>query len=198
MRCKIWLKNGGERGIRTLGTAFGSTHDFQSCSFSQLGHLSEFTRVIDHRRIGCSAAARATAAPIPKSDSQNYTPKPNCQGRTTQVGRRCRRLPRPLKGPVHAPGMRRFAVAEEQGFEPWKRVNVYCFSRAAPSATRPLFRFTHAQPGVFIDLTSRLRLFHQGRIHGPGNAVLLFPDLDEDHYNGIGLLVNTSAGCFRS
>jgi hypothetical protein len=32
--------NGGERGIRTLGTAFGSTHDFQSCSFSQLGHLS--------------------------------------------------------------------------------------------------------------------------------------------------------------
>ena len=31
---------GGERGIRTLGTAFGSTHDFQSCSFSQLGHLS--------------------------------------------------------------------------------------------------------------------------------------------------------------
>jgi hypothetical protein len=31
---------GGERGIRTLGAAFGSTHDFQSCSFSQLGHLS--------------------------------------------------------------------------------------------------------------------------------------------------------------
>ena len=31
---------GGERGIRTLGTAFGSTHDFQSCSFNQLGHLS--------------------------------------------------------------------------------------------------------------------------------------------------------------
>ena len=31
---------GGERGIRTLGTAFNSTHDFQSCSFSQLGHLS--------------------------------------------------------------------------------------------------------------------------------------------------------------
>ncbi len=32
--------DGGERGIRTLGTAFGSTHDFQSCSFGQLGHLS--------------------------------------------------------------------------------------------------------------------------------------------------------------
>jgi hypothetical protein len=31
---------GGERGIRTLGAAFDSTHDFQSCSFSQLGHLS--------------------------------------------------------------------------------------------------------------------------------------------------------------
>ena len=33
-------KNGGERGIRTLGAACDSTHDFQSCSFSQLGHLS--------------------------------------------------------------------------------------------------------------------------------------------------------------
>ena len=32
---------GGERGIRTLGAAFDSTHDFQSCSFGQLGHLSE-------------------------------------------------------------------------------------------------------------------------------------------------------------
>ena len=32
--------NGGERGIRTLGTTFGSTRDFQSRSFSQLGHLS--------------------------------------------------------------------------------------------------------------------------------------------------------------
>ena len=31
---------GGERGIRTLGAAFNSTHDFQSCSFGQLGHLS--------------------------------------------------------------------------------------------------------------------------------------------------------------
>ena len=31
---------GGERGIRTLGAAFGSTHDFQSCSFGHLGHLS--------------------------------------------------------------------------------------------------------------------------------------------------------------
>ncbi len=34
------LLDGGERGIRTLGAAFDSTHDFQSCSFSQLGHLS--------------------------------------------------------------------------------------------------------------------------------------------------------------
>jgi hypothetical protein len=31
---------GGERGIRTLGAAINSTHDFQSCSFGQLGHLS--------------------------------------------------------------------------------------------------------------------------------------------------------------
>jgi hypothetical protein len=36
----IGEKDGGERGIRTLGTPFGRTHDFQSCSFSQLGHLS--------------------------------------------------------------------------------------------------------------------------------------------------------------
>gem|GEM_PF-3287678 len=35
-------KNGGERGIRTLGAALNDTHDFQSCSFSQLGHLSTF------------------------------------------------------------------------------------------------------------------------------------------------------------
>ena len=33
--------NGGERGIRTLGTAVGSTRDFQSRSFGQLGHLSD-------------------------------------------------------------------------------------------------------------------------------------------------------------
>jgi hypothetical protein len=39
-------KYGGERGIRTLGTAFGSTHDFQSCSFSQLGHLSAIDQLI--------------------------------------------------------------------------------------------------------------------------------------------------------
>ena len=32
--------NGGERGIRTLGTTVSSTRDFQSRSFSQLGHLS--------------------------------------------------------------------------------------------------------------------------------------------------------------
>jgi hypothetical protein len=31
---------GGERGIRTPGTTFGSTRDFQSRSFNQLGHLS--------------------------------------------------------------------------------------------------------------------------------------------------------------
>ncbi len=31
---------GGERGIRTPGTTFGSTRDFQSRSLSQLGHLS--------------------------------------------------------------------------------------------------------------------------------------------------------------
>ena len=32
--------SGGERGIRTLGSAFGRTHDFQSCTIGQLGHLS--------------------------------------------------------------------------------------------------------------------------------------------------------------
>jgi hypothetical protein len=31
---------GGERGIRTPGTTFGSTRDFQSRSLNQLGHLS--------------------------------------------------------------------------------------------------------------------------------------------------------------
>jgi hypothetical protein len=36
------MVHGGERGIRTLGPAFGGTHDFQSCPFGQLGHLSVF------------------------------------------------------------------------------------------------------------------------------------------------------------
>ena len=31
---------GGDVGIRTLGTRFAHTHDFQSCSFNQLGHIS--------------------------------------------------------------------------------------------------------------------------------------------------------------
>ena len=43
---------GGERGIRTLGAAINSTHDFQSCSFSQLGHLSVFFVVIKLFRDG--------------------------------------------------------------------------------------------------------------------------------------------------
>ena len=34
------LDFGGERGIRTLGTRFVGTHDFQSCAFDQLSHLS--------------------------------------------------------------------------------------------------------------------------------------------------------------
>jgi hypothetical protein len=42
----LWRKYGGERGIRTLGTAFGSTHDFQSCSFNRLGHLSAIDQLI--------------------------------------------------------------------------------------------------------------------------------------------------------
>jgi hypothetical protein len=35
----FWV-DGGERGIRTLGSTFGRTHDFQSCPIGQLGHLS--------------------------------------------------------------------------------------------------------------------------------------------------------------
>ena len=31
---------GGEGGIRTLEGGFAPLHDFQSCSFGQLGHLS--------------------------------------------------------------------------------------------------------------------------------------------------------------
>ena len=34
------MVRGGESGIRTHGPAFGGTHDFQSCTFGQLGHLS--------------------------------------------------------------------------------------------------------------------------------------------------------------
>ena len=33
-------KSGGESGVRTHGAVISSTHDFQSCSFGQLGHLS--------------------------------------------------------------------------------------------------------------------------------------------------------------
>jgi hypothetical protein len=34
--------NGGESGIRTHGSGVSGTHDFQSCPFGQLGHLSAF------------------------------------------------------------------------------------------------------------------------------------------------------------
>ncbi len=44
----ITFTNGGERGIRTLGAAFDSTHDFQSCSFGQLGHLSGYNCQTDN------------------------------------------------------------------------------------------------------------------------------------------------------
>ena len=33
-------KNGGEGGIRTPEASYPHLHDFQSCSLSQLGHLS--------------------------------------------------------------------------------------------------------------------------------------------------------------
>ena len=33
-------KSGGESGIRTHGSGATGTHDFQSCPFGQLGHLS--------------------------------------------------------------------------------------------------------------------------------------------------------------
>ena len=35
-----YQKNGGEKGIRTLGT-LSRTHAFQACSFNQLRHLSK-------------------------------------------------------------------------------------------------------------------------------------------------------------
>ena len=38
-----YMVHGGESGIRTHGLAFGGTHDFQSCPFSQLGHLSDIS-----------------------------------------------------------------------------------------------------------------------------------------------------------
>ena len=38
---------GGERGIRTPGTTFGGTHDFQSRSLGQLGHLSSLISQLD-------------------------------------------------------------------------------------------------------------------------------------------------------
>ena len=36
---RLAVFHGGERGIRTLGT-IASTHDFESCAFDQLSHLS--------------------------------------------------------------------------------------------------------------------------------------------------------------
>ncbi len=36
----IFKSSGGERGIRTLETVYHRLHDFQSCSFGQLGQLS--------------------------------------------------------------------------------------------------------------------------------------------------------------
>lgn len=44
---KGWFKkgNGGDAGIRTQDTRFAHIHDFQSCSFSQLGHISASWKV---------------------------------------------------------------------------------------------------------------------------------------------------------
>ena len=46
---------GGERGIRTPGTTFGSTRDFQSRSLNQLGHLS----IISRKRNTCGLSLLA-------------------------------------------------------------------------------------------------------------------------------------------
>lgn len=41
-------------------------------------------------------------------------------------------------------------MAERQGFEPWRRVNVYTLSRRAPSTTRPPLRTPQAAKGEQI------------------------------------------------
>ena len=43
-RCNHRKKGGGEGGIRTLDTVRHGIHDFQSCAFSQLSHLSTMGR----------------------------------------------------------------------------------------------------------------------------------------------------------
>ena len=50
--------NGGERGIRTLGPAINQPHDFQSCTFGQLGHLSAVS--LRPHRVGAAYRAHRT------------------------------------------------------------------------------------------------------------------------------------------
>jgi hypothetical protein len=48
-RPRLRKHGGGESGIRTHGATFGGTHDFQSCSFGQLGHLSASGQICNRR-----------------------------------------------------------------------------------------------------------------------------------------------------
>jgi hypothetical protein len=63
---------GGERGIRTLGTPFGRTHDFQSCSFS-LSDISPQDVTDGGRPISEKNTTPTTRpAPFPKTPSIQY------------------------------------------------------------------------------------------------------------------------------
>jgi hypothetical protein len=69
--CRMEQKNGGESGIRTHGAGISSTHDFQSCSFGQLGHLSA-------DRLLCEALA--AAATRHRTESTTPPHREPCRG----------------------------------------------------------------------------------------------------------------------
>ena len=113
---------GGESGIRTHGAVISSTHDFQSCSFGQLGHLSA------DQQHGETPAAISRMRWRPRG----FRRLSACIG--------THRLPRPA-----------LKMAERVGFEPTiPFLTGYRFSRAAPSATRPPLPGHFSSSGKFF------------------------------------------------
>jgi hypothetical protein len=78
----VGKSGGGERGIRTLGAAINDTHDFQSCSFSQLGHLSASNKqqsiVLVTVRSGLPVAPEPEKPLLAERVAFNPTIQPNC------------------------------------------------------------------------------------------------------------------------